>query len=316
MYSWRKYILAVVAVATAAGFGNIKSSHRHIPADIRDAVADNRFDTSIPSFEKNDGKIPEPKAAAVKGINKGYVEPVEPATPIEYVAIPGGKFTMGTTSIEEGFEDAKPVPEVTIKTFQMAKTAVTVAQYSECVIKGGCTKPGTGEYCNWGKSGRQLHPVNCVEWDQAQAYAKFKGARLPSEAEFEYAATSGGRNQKYPWGNDEPTCDKAVMNGNGGYGCGTNSTMPVCSKPKGNTAQGLCDVSGNVWQWVQDKYQDSYKGAPIDGSAFEGAGSGRVIRGGSFLNVVAGYLRADNRSLNEHGSRNNHIGFRLVRSSR
>jgi len=316
MYSWRKYILAVVAVTTAAGFGYIKSSHRHIPADLRDAVADNGFDTSIPSFEKNDGKIPDPKAAAVKGINKSSVEPVEPATPIEYIAIPGGKFTMGTTGIEQGFEDAKPVHEVTIKTFQMAKTAVTVAQYAECVTKGGCTKPGTGDYCNWGKTGRQLHPVNCVDWAQAQAYAKFKGARLPSEAEFEYAATSGGRNQKYPWGNDEPTCDKAVMSGNGGYGCGTNSPMPVCSKPKGNTAQGLCDMSGNVWQWVQDKYQDSYKGVPVDGSAFEGAGSSRVIRGGSFLNVVAGYLRADNRSLNEHGSRNNHIGFRLVRSSR
>lgn len=220
---------------------------------------------------------------------------------------------MRTTSIEQGFEDAKPVHEVSIKTFQMAKTAVTVAQYAECVIKGACTEPAAGEYCNWGKPGRGSHPVNCVDWNQAQAYAKFKGARLPSEAEFEYAATSGGKNQKYPWGNDEPTCDKAVMRGNGGYGCGTNSTMPVCSKPKGNTAQGLCDMSGNVWQWVQDKYQDSYKGAPIDGSAFEGAGSARVIRGGSFVSDVASYLRADSRSGGGPGFRGNGVGFRLVR---
>jgi len=180
--------------------------------------------------------------AALGEVARGYVGPVEPvdsATPIDWVSIPGGKFTMGTTSTEQDFVNAKPVREVAIKTFEMAKTAVTVEQYAECVSKGLCTEPAASAlHCNWGKPGRQLHPVNCVDWNQAQAYARFKSARLPTEAEWEYAATSGGRNQKYPWGNDEPTCDKAVMNGNGGYGCGTNSTMPVCSKPKGNTAQG------------------------------------------------------------------------------
>jgi len=187
----------------------------------------------------------------------------------------------------------------------MSKTDVTVEQYAECVIKGECTEPVTGDYCNWGKAGRQLHPVNCVDWNQAQAYAKFKGARLPSEAEFEYAATSGGRNQKYPWGNQEPTSELAVFN--------TNSTMPVCSKPNGNTAQGLCDMAGNVWQWVQDKYQDSYKGATVDGSAVEGTGSDRVIRGGSFYNSVASFLRADCRDNYVPGHRGANVGFRLVR---
>lgn len=242
---------------------------------------------------------------AVPELNKGYVEPMEPATPIEYVSIPGGKFTMGTTSIENGFEDAKPVREVTIKTFQMAKTAVTVAQYVECMIKGGCTEPSTGDYCNWGKPGRGSHPVNCVDWDQAQAYAKFKGARLPSEAEFEYAATSGGKDQKYPWGNEEPTSELAVFN--------TNSTMPVCSKPKGNTAQGLCDMSGNVWQWTQDTYESSYNGAPADGSAFEGSGFRRVMRGGSFFSNDAWNLRADYRNGYDSGYRYGDFGFRLVR---
>jgi formylglycine-generating enzyme required for sulfatase activity len=104
------------------------------------------------------------------------------------------------------------------------------------------------------------------------------------------------------------------MKSNSGYGCGTNSTMPVCSKPKGNTAQGLCDMSGNVWQWMQDKYQDSYKGAPVDGSAFEGAGSGRVIRGGSFGRDNARHLRADYRNVSDPGYRNDYVGFRLVRS--
>jgi formylglycine-generating enzyme required for sulfatase activity len=247
---------------------------------------------------------------AVAEVSKGYVagnyaSVITPNMPIKWITIPGGKFAMGTDEDIKGFEDAKPIHEVSIKTFDMSKTAVTVEQYAECVIKDQCATPRTGLYCNWGVAGRQLHPVNCVTWDQANQYAKFKGARLPSESEWEYAATSGGRNQQYPWGNDEPTSELAVFN--------TNSTMPVCSKPKGNTAQGLCDMSGNVWEWVQDTYQNSYAGAPVDGSAVEGAGSYRVIRGGSFSLNDARYLRADYRSNNYPGNRYYNIGFRLAR---
>jgi len=262
------------------------------------------------------------KAADLKTIvatdGKGYVEPVEPATPIEWVTINGGKFTMGTTSIEQGFEDAKPFHEVAIKTFDMSKTAVTVEQYMECVAKGYCTTLNTDGDCNWGKPGRQLHPVNCVSWNQATAYARFKGARLPSESEWEYAATSGGKNQKYPWGNDVATCDKAVMRDKGYAGCGKQSTMPVCSKTAGNTAQGLCDMAGNVWQWVQDKYRDSYQGVPADGSAFDVEFSTstpvhRVLRGGSFYSNDARDLRADIRFNNDPGYRYPDVGFRLAR---
>lgn len=240
----------------------------------------------------------------VPEVTKGYVEPVEPFIPVKYVTIPGGKFIMGTT--QAGSTDTKPIREVTIKTFQMAETVVTVEQYAECVDKGACTKPhpGYSNYCNWGKPGRRKYPVNCVDWNQAQAYAKFKGARLPSEAEFEYAATSGGRNQKYPWGNQEPTHELAVFN--------TNSTMRVCSKPNGNTAQGLCDMSGNVRQWVQDTYQ-TYEGAPVDGSAVETPGRYRVLRGGGFYYAVAGTLRADARYFAVPGGIGNEFGFRLAR---
>ncbi len=317
MTSWKKYVLATVVVMVA-GFAYVKNSHRNIPSDIRDAVADNAdFNTTIPILKDN-GNIPVPNQPAIEHVSKGYVAGNDPSAgvptkPVEWVTINGGKFTMGTDSGEKGFEDAKPIHEVSIKTFDMSKTDVTVEQYAECVIKGGCTEPATGDYCNWGKTGRQLHPVNCVDWDQASKYAKFKGGRLPSESEFEYAATSGGKNQKYPWGNDEPTCDKAVMYGNGGYGCGKNSTMPVCSKTAGNTAQGLCDMAGNVWQWLQDKYQDSYNGTPTNGSAFEGAGSYRVGRGGSFGYDDASFLRADFRYNDDPGSRSGRIGFRLAR---
>jgi formylglycine-generating enzyme required for sulfatase activity len=238
----------------------------------------------------------------------------KPGQSLEWVAINGGTFTMGTDDGADLFKDAKPIHEVAIKTFDISKTLVTVEQYAECVIKGGCTEPSTGAYCNWGVTGRQKHPINCVDWDQANAYAKFKGARLPSESEYEYAATSGGKNQKYPWGMDEPTCDNVAMYGNGGYGCGSNGTMPVCSKPAGNTTQGLCDMAGNVWEWVQDKYQSSYVGAPTDGRAFEGTGSDRVMRGGSVSTEFAGGLRADYRISDAPGGRYGALGFRLARS--
>ncbi len=327
----RTKTIMLALLAVTAGVFAYTPPHNATPSDLRDAVADRAIDTlkteagaeaSGVSITKPDIKpfYVETGSRKAPG-NKGYVAGTDsvagvPVKPVVFNTIPGGKFTMGTDTGEKGFEDAKPIHEVAIKTFDMSKTAVTVEQYAECVIKGACTEPGTGDYCNWGKPGRQLHPVNCVNWDQAQAYAKFKGARLPSEAEFEYAATSGGKNQKYPWGDDEPTCDKAVMYGNDGFGCGKNSTMPVCSKPAGNTAQGLCDMVGNVWQWMQDKYQDSYKGAPVDGSAFEAAGSARVMRGGSFGSNVARYLRADFRFYGGPGDRVGGIGFRLVRSSR
>lgn len=244
-----------------------------------------------------------------------------PSKPVQFITIPGGRFAMGTNSGKKYFEDAYPVHVVAVRTFQMSKTAVTVEQYAECVLNGWCSEPGTGSYCNWGLKDRKFHPVNCVSWTQANRYVEFKNkqrgfesVRLPTEAEWEYAAKSGGRDQKYPWGNEEATCDRAVMaDGQGAAGCGKNRTMPVCSKPYGNTVQGLCDMAGNVRQWVQDTYQRSYSGAPADGSAFEGAGAGRVARGGSFFTSAGSRLRADCRYSYDAINYDYEIGFRLAR---
>jgi len=97
-------------------------------------------------------------------------------------------------------------------------------------------------------------------------------------------------------------------------GCGRDSTWPVCSKPRGNTTQGLCDMAGNVWEWVQDWYHSSYDGAPTDGSAWETpAGSNRVIRGGSWY-LSARDVRAANRLGYDPRLRYVRLGFRLARS--
>ena len=235
-------------------------------------------------------------------------------TGIEWVRIPGGSFNMGS---EDGDSDEMPVHIVMVPTFEMGKTQVTVDQYRACVDAGACTAPSTSEWCNWGQSDRGKHPINCVDWNQAQAFATWAGGRLPSEAEWEYAARSGGGDCKYPWGDEDATCERAVMNDGSGYGCGRDSTWPVCSKPSGDTTQGLYDMAGNVWEWVQDWYHDSYNGAPTDGLAWESpTGSARVNRGGSWFNY-AWYVRAAFRNRSSPGYRNGcDLGFRVARSVR
>lgn len=241
----------------------------------------------------------------------GQVIGDDPGALIDWVYLAGGKFSMGT---DTGAGNEKPVHEVSVRSFEMAKTPVTVEQYAECVARKQCEEPATGELCTWGLPIFNAHPVNCVSWEQANQFAKFVGARLPSESEWEFAASNRGKNQKYPWGNEEATCEKAVMHGREGTGCGTGTTMSVCSKPAGNTEQGLCDMAGNISQWVQDVYHYSYEGAPADGRAWEGEGEYRVTRGGSFGNIVPGNLRSDAREHFKLDIRDHFIGFRVARS--
>ncbi len=228
---------------------------------------------------------------------------------IEWVRIPGGTFQMGSRS---GDSDEKPVHTVTVSTFELAKSEVTVVQYRVCVDVGPCTAPDTGTYCNWGKRGREDHPINCVDWSQAVAFSRWVGGRLPTEAEWEYAARSGGRAQTYPWGDAKATCSYAVMDDGSGNGCGRgNTTWPVCSKPRGNSMQGVCDLSGNVWEWVSDWYGD-YSSTSQQDPQGAGTGSGRVLRGGSWYGG-ARYVRAACRIRFSPGYRDYYLGFRPAR---
>jgi formylglycine-generating enzyme required for sulfatase activity len=238
----------------------------------------------------------------------------------KWVSLPAGSFMMGSATSKE--VDEKPVHRVTLKAFAMLKTEVTVGQYRACVNAGSCTKPTPQDssdsykkYYNWGSSRGDSHPINGVDWKQAKAFCAWIGGRLPSEAEWEYAARSAGKRQTYPWGNQTADCSRAVMKGNGNDGCGRDSTWPVCSKAAGNTAQGLCDMAGNVWEWVADCYQDSYTGArttnaPRNNCAGKYA-SHRVIRGGSWF-YVASFLRAASRSRFTPSYRDFNLGFRCA----
>ncbi len=224
-----------------------------------------------------------------------------PEDVLTWVSIPGGTFTR------------RPNHCVEIKSFQMSKAPVTFKQYKACMDTGACTPAHVSDgQCLGYEPSISLdgnlptsfqgddQPIVCVDWGQAKVYAEWVGGRLPSEAEWEYAARSAGKDYTYPWGNNDANCNLAVIDPKtgAGPGCGRNATWPVCSKPNGNTEQGLCDMAGNVWVWTQDSWHDSYVGAPSDGSAWEDkarskrtatvsttevpANVQRVIRGGSW----------------------------------
>ena len=225
---------------------------------------------------------------------------------VDWVKIPGGVFAMGSAS----WPDAKPIHQVAVKPFEVAKAPVTNKQYRACVEAGACvplavkcaSAPFTGDD----------QPVVCVTWDQAAAFSRWAGGRLPSEAEWEYAARSGGKKRAYPWGDEPATCARAVLD-EGGYGCGRKAAWPVCSKPKGNTKQGLCDMAGEVYEWTADAYHESYEGAPTDGAAWdEQHPKHRVVRGGSWSRK-ADYQLAALRGAAVPSNANVTLGFRPAR---
>jgi formylglycine-generating enzyme required for sulfatase activity len=250
---------------------------------------------------------------------------------VVWVNICGGSFQMGDPT---GMWWKQPVHEVTIPTFEMTETEITVAQFGECVKAGSCLEPvpvADDDNCVWGETGFDEHPVNCVDFYQAEEFCAWMGGRLPSESEWEYAARSGGQNVYYPWGDEMPTCEYVVMDDpTPGSDCIKGGTQPVCSKTIGNSEQGLCDMTGNVFEWVQDGYHGSYDCdnatsdakncdsggvAPADGSAWGMGTSGtRVVRGGSW--TVSDYLdlRVSARFRSSPANAHSAKGFRCLRS--
>lgn len=237
------------------------------------------------------------------------------------IHVPGGKFWMGCNEFKDAScgNSEKPQHEAILSAYWIDETEVTVSDYAACVASKACKPPkytnADGSLYNYGSVGKEQHPINGVTWCQAKAYCDWQGKRLPTEAEWEMAArgscdhnTDQATCQKsmriYPWGDDKPTCQYAVMN-EGGYGCGEGGTNAVGSKFAGNSPYGVKDMSGNLWEWVEDCYYEDYPGEsvtdPISSSCMapnEDCNSGdfRVVRGGSFGTVNVGDLRVSLRS--------------------
>jgi formylglycine-generating enzyme required for sulfatase activity len=228
----------------------------------------------------------------------------------EMVEIPAGKFWMGSPDKEAGRDsDEGPLREVTIKRFLLGKYEVTFAEYDKFVEATFGEKPPAEE---WGRGKR---PVINVSWEMAVSYAKWlskltgKRYRLPTEAEWEYAARAGTTTAFSFKGDTSKLGEYAWYRENS-----DGKTHPVGQKKP--NAWGLYDMHGNVWEWVEDDWHGNYEGAPTDGTAWidESRGAYRVVRGGSWddaAHLCRSARRSDYRPDARYG---NVVGFRLSRS--
>ncbi|MCG8036121.1 MAG: formylglycine-generating enzyme family protein [Candidatus Thiodiazotropha taylori] len=216
----------------------------------------------------------------------------------EFIRIPTGSFRMGDL-FGDGDSIENPVHEVLISGFELGKYEVTQSQW-QAVMGSNPSKFNGCHNC----------PVERVSWNDIQDYLRNlyqmtgKRYRLPTEAEWEYACRSGGKQEKYCGGSNPASLAWYKDNS-------SDKTHPVGQKqPNG---LGLYDMSGNVWEWVQDCWNKSYSGAPRDGSAWrDGNCFIGILRGGSWLSKPTD-VRSANRSWSNRNIRLSRPGFRLAR---
>ncbi|HET9551692.1 MAG TPA: SUMF1/EgtB/PvdO family nonheme iron enzyme [Anaeromyxobacteraceae bacterium] len=201
--------------------------------------------------------------------------------------IGGGRFRLA-----DGSSAANLAP------FCMDRVEVTVASYAACVRSGRCKDEGLacGKAATYGAKGKGDHPVNCVTWIDADRFCRAIGKRLPTEAEWEWAARGQTRGTVYPWGAAAPA-DRACWDGKGSeLGAGErNETCPVGSHPSGDSPDGLSDLGGNVREWTDS----------ADGRM-------KVVRGGSWGDSLPDFLAAGFRGMNAPDERFELTGFRCA----
>lgn len=221
------------------------------------------------------------------GSNEILAETCSKPKSLDWVTIDGGFFQMGTGPNDS---PASPMHQVNVPTYRIARTEILNCQYDACVADGACSAPeqpsNSGLLCYYEGVVQECEseeirdaPVVYINWQQASDFCNWGGARLCTEAEWEYAARNGNRNDTFPWGSNPFECDLAVVSR--GDGCVTNGPERACSRPTGNNKWGVCDLIGNVLEFVEDDWHYSYVGAPNDGSAWIDSprADKRVVRG-------------------------------------
>ena len=262
------------------------------------------------------------------------------ACPSGMLPIPGGSFFMGA---DDGLALERPAHQVSLAPYCMDEFEVSVGQYKACSDAGRCKRAGIANewpsitdkerkafdpLCNArDPSGKARHPVNCVDWEMADKFCHEQGKRLPTEAEWEFAAR-GPDGRKYPWGDDDPAAghlnacgrecvawgvkngidEKAMYEADDGFA----NTAPVGSFPKGASRYGVQDVVGNVWEWVADWY-GTYSKDEVKDPSGPPAGEERVIRGGAWNGSYPSWVRPTFRYKDSPAKRSYGIGFRCAR---
>lgn len=240
----------------------------------------------------------------------------------------GGRFLQGSERGPDALTlDERPARELQVGGFCLDKSEVTVEAYAACVDAGACTKAkdksppyAWADQFNWGKAERKNHPVNGVSFGQARSYCEHVGKRLPTEAEWEFAAR-GTQNRARPWGDGALSakllnvCDTAcravgkqhhlpwiaIFEESDGFAY----TAPVGSFPAGATPDGIVDLEGNVSEWTEGA------ACPYENPACGVKGS--VYRGSSWLDQFPGLVRSSARHKDSSGEGAASIGFRCAK---
>ena len=290
-----------------------------------------------------------PSGSAAASASAVVVVPAA-ACPPGMLKVPGGEFFMGSDETDANdFE--KPLHKVKLSAYCIDEYEVTVEQYKECSDRGACRRAGKENVwpgivpaqrkiydplCNISDAeAKAKHPINCVDWDQAREACMARSGRLPTEAEWEFAAR-GSDGRIYPWGDEPPAAD--LLNACGkecvawqkkhpdpqnppalmyDQDDGYPNTAPVGSFPKGKSRWGLQDVVGNVWEWVSDNYAEYDKaGASTTTQDPQGPATGadRVIRGGAWNGGMPSWVRPSFRFHVAPSARSYGFGFRCAKS--
>jgi formylglycine-generating enzyme required for sulfatase activity len=288
--------------------------------------------------------------AALPGAMASGTVSVLSSCPKQMLWIEAGEFTMGTDSKRPALSLAYPQHRVSVSDFCIGKHEVTVAEYRECSDAGDCTaahqtahfaaeaaetdrSPASiaahGALCNAGKPGRDAHPINCISHAQAAAFCKARGVRLPTEAEWEFAAR-GPSSRAFPWGDAKPTrsrmnaCGQECKRWYTEHGLegemhglmyptsdGYAGTAPVGSFPLGATPDGVEDLIGNVFEWTAGGFYDYGSGpqAPPHAAA---ASDSFIIRGGNFNSGIREFADPALRFAMHGESYSQGVGFRCA----
>lgn len=212
----------------------------------------------------------------------------------EMITIPAGSFNMGCSKADDACgADEGPAGGISVHVpaFSLDVNEVTVAEYRRCLESGDCARPddnARNQYCNLDAPGRDQHPMNCVDWQDANDYCKWQGKRLPTEAEWEKAARAGSQS-RFPWGQNV-SCKQAILDdgktrgskGDELDGCGEDRTWKIASRSANSL--GLYDMHGNAGEWTANWYapdaiQSLYAKGDLTGPP---TGKQRVLRGGSW----------------------------------